>query len=443
MPVHTCNSVAPPERRLHVRQRVEAIIYLDIGADNGGMVMNLSEEGMRFQAVGPLDKQGELRLRSKLPSFQMRIDAAKQIAWLSNLKRKAGVRFLDAQSEGAVQIQEWIRSQASRRAPLEESSKQGEEVTESQGKQEAIRKPQRDKRNSLMSEFEFSEVSRQHPPEIGSGGTRHCAPIAREDPVSPQKPDLVSQPFDEHAKSHSTGHPAMQEASSRAETLQAPLAHARWEPEGGDVPIARPSDDELKGESTLDWPAPISGTTAMAIPLLPDAPLKPPEPIAPGAQSQANSIPAAVNTIVAAPAGTDLPEEGVTTLATLKEQESNPPVAPALDNPDAAASGPRIVARLILKPSDRFHPCYLAHRVEAAYPAQAQGQRIEEVVKTQQGIGTDGRVRGVKLWSGPPILVSAALEGARCWRHLPCSIVSRSRPSEMSISQCGSTNNEY
>jgi len=64
MPLHTGNSVAPLERRLHVRQRLDAIAYLDIGPDNGGIVLNLSEEGMAVQVVGFLDKKEDLSSES-------------------------------------------------------------------------------------------------------------------------------------------------------------------------------------------------------------------------------------------------------------------------------------------------------------------------------------------------------------------------------------------
>jgi TonB family protein len=109
----------------------------------------------------------------------------------------------------------------------------------------------------------------------------------------------------------------------------------------------------------------------------------------------------------------------VTVVATKKVQETIPPVAPAPENSPAPAPSPRIVAGLTLKPSDRFNPCYLSYRVEPAYPPEAQKQQIEGVVKIQQVVGTDGRVRSVKLLSGPPLLVTAALEAARYWRYLP------------------------
>jgi TonB family protein len=132
------------------------------------------------------------------------------------------------------------------------------------------------------------------------------------------------------------------------------------------------------------------------------------------AKEQENSPPAAI-----AKENSAAPGQNAAPFAATKGQESNPAVAPAPENSVAAAPSPRIVAGLVLKPSDRFNPCYLAYRVEAEYPPEAQKQRIEGVVKIQQVVGVDGKVRSVKLLSGPPLLVPAALEAARYWRYLP------------------------
>jgi TonB family protein len=126
-------------------------------------------------------------------------------------------------------------------------------------------------------------------------------------------------------------------------------------------------------------------------------------------------------------------EQILTTLAPTKVQESNPPVAPALVIPEPAAPSPRIVSGLILKPSDRFNPSYLAYRVEAAYPQDAREQRIEGVVKIQQVIGADGNVRRVRLLSGPPLLASAALEAARYWRYVPALLNGQAVETEQDV----------
>jgi TonB family protein len=113
------------------------------------------------------------------------------------------------------------------------------------------------------------------------------------------------------------------------------------------------------------------------------------------------------------------PENDGAAIASTKDRESKAQVATAVENSAAATPSQRVVAGLTLKPSDRFNPCYLAYRVEAAYPMEALEQRVEGVVKIQQVVGADGRVRSVKLLSGPAILAPAALDAARYWRYLP------------------------
>ena len=560
MPVHTGNSVAPLERRLHARQRINSIVYVDIGLDNGGIVLNLSEEGMGFQAVGPLGKQGELRIRIKLPSSQARIEVTAQIVWVSNSNRQAGVRFSDVRLEDQVQIQEWVRSQAPPAAPWEESSKQGDEGAESPPKQETDQGLRRDKRLSLVPEIAIPDLSRQKPAEVSGNGMRQQVPTDRADradPASLQKPELASQPFAEPANSPTAERPTIQEGATQAAAVQNPSAQASVEPDGGDSPFTAPSHDKSSMESTLGWPTPISRTAALALPRSQDARPDPVEFFASAVDSKTDSTPATVNAIAGIPEPTnklfvwnriaiavlfalcsvlcfaigtwvgqivtrrhslkaattqvnlsptagagingsvggsagrpepattervhsgaasghsalesrkfepskdslgappmrqstksDAPEQNVTTSATAKEQENSPPVAigqensvppgqnaatfsttkvqesnptvaPALENSAAVAPSPRIVAGLVLKPSDRFNPCFLAYRVEAVYPPEAQKQQIEGVVKIRQVVGVDGKVHSVKLLSGPPLLVAAALEAARYWRYLP------------------------
>jgi TonB family protein len=542
MPVQTENSVAPPERRLHVRQRLDDIVYLDVGAGNGGIVLNLSEKGMGFQAVGPLEKKGELHLRIKLPGSKTRIDITAHVAWISATQRQAGVRFLETQSEGSVQIQEWFRSQFPPSAPCEESSRQGEEVSVSQKKQETILELPTDERLSVTSDSDSSDLSPQKPAEVGGGETHPRFTPAREDPVISQEPESVSQPLAEPARSPIVGRSPTPEESSQAAAFQTPEAFASMEPAAGDAPIAAPSHDEPRGESTHEWTRPNSRTAAIALSLSPDTPLKPPVPIAHGVESKRNSTPATVNPIVALPAATDSmfvwnraafavffalctvlclgigtwvgqivtrrnssnaaaapvnalptaepdiigstesdagrlakvtakkvrtapasghsalenrkiapsmsspdilptpqktpsnpPEQNLTTPAPTKEQESNPPVAPVIVIPDAAASSPRIVSGLLLKPSDRFNPCYLTYRVEAAYPQEAREQRIEGAVKIQQVIGTDGSVLRVKLLSGQALLASAALEAAKYWRYVPALLNGQAVETEQDV----------
>src|SRR5579863_8696583 len=110
MTVCVDNSLPPKERRIRVRHPLGALAYLDIGADNGGIILNVSEEGLALQAAGPLDQQKEISLRIQLPRSEKPIETAARIVWLGQSNRQAGVRFLAMPAAARAQIQEWMRS---------------------------------------------------------------------------------------------------------------------------------------------------------------------------------------------------------------------------------------------------------------------------------------------------------------------------------------------
>ena len=116
------NSVLPEGRRTRIRYPVSALAYLDIGDDNGGIVLNLSEEGLGLQAVAPLQGQNEIRLRIQLPHLETRIETMAQIVWLGATNRQAGVRFLNLPAVARNQIREWIKSQPAPGLPTEDQA---------------------------------------------------------------------------------------------------------------------------------------------------------------------------------------------------------------------------------------------------------------------------------------------------------------------------------
>jgi TonB family protein len=163
-PAYTDYPAYPSERRHHIRRQLSGLAYLDIGPDNGGIALNLSEEGMAFQAVGPLDSWTSVSLRIQVPHSRMRIEIPAQIVWLSESNRQAGVRFVDVPPEGRTQIEEWLRSQNLPNAPSEGTLAQREVASDPQRKQEAIREPRKDKWLSLMAQFGVPESAGQTQP---------------------------------------------------------------------------------------------------------------------------------------------------------------------------------------------------------------------------------------------------------------------------------------
>ncbi|MGH9682749.1 MAG: TonB family protein [Candidatus Acidiferrales bacterium] len=68
---------------------------------------------------------------------------------------------------------------------------------------------------------------------------------------------------------------------------------------------------------------------------------------------------------------------------------------------------------------DRRIEGYLLYRVEPLYPPEAKERHIEGTVTMRATIGEDGKVRSLRVLSGPDLLVPAALEAAREWSFMP------------------------
>ena len=59
------------------------------------------------------------------------------------------------------------------------------------------------------------------------------------------------------------------------------------------------------------------------------------------------------------------------------------------------------------------------HRVEPVYPVLARQMRVAGVVELQGVIGTDGRIHELKVLSGHPMLVKAAVDAVSQWIYAP------------------------
>jgi protein TonB len=69
-----------------------------------------------------------------------------------------------------------------------------------------------------------------------------------------------------------------------------------------------------------------------------------------------------------------------------------------------------------------YQPPRLEYQVRPVYPQLAKTARIQGVVRLRVRIGITGRVEQVRLLSGHPFLVEAAIEAVRRWRYSPARI---------------------
>src|SRR5580704_4202565 len=97
------------DRRSHARQ-ITTLNYITLGESNGGILLNISEDGLAFTAAEPLVGEFVPRLRFQLEEKAEWIEASGRIVWLNDSKKGAGIQFLDISDADRRQIRRWIES---------------------------------------------------------------------------------------------------------------------------------------------------------------------------------------------------------------------------------------------------------------------------------------------------------------------------------------------
>jgi PilZ domain/SPOR domain len=107
--------MSTPERRHIPRTTMEKLASIHIEPNNGGIVLNVSGEGLCFHSVAAVEKNGPLRF--SLLEQNRRIAACGELAWTDEMQKVGGVRFTTLTAEAREQVQNWISKPA---APREE-----------------------------------------------------------------------------------------------------------------------------------------------------------------------------------------------------------------------------------------------------------------------------------------------------------------------------------
>jgi hypothetical protein len=105
------------ERRSFLRQPMHPLVYVTLGAENGGIIINLSEDGMAVQAAMALvhDRMPVLRFQLSKDS----IATSGRIAWKSDSGTFAGVQFVDMLEPMRDLIKCWIAAESPPKAQYE------------------------------------------------------------------------------------------------------------------------------------------------------------------------------------------------------------------------------------------------------------------------------------------------------------------------------------
>ena len=108
-----------PERRSCVRHKVHGPVFASFDGVTGGMILDLSEQGVSMQTIVPLEAERRVQMRLDLPDSEAHLETTGYIAWADALGR-AGVRFSELPAEARQRLDEWLarNEQApSRKAP--------------------------------------------------------------------------------------------------------------------------------------------------------------------------------------------------------------------------------------------------------------------------------------------------------------------------------------
>ena len=99
-----------------------------MGAENGGMIVDISEDGLGFQAVGRVEKGAELEVSFSL-SAGYRISARARIAWVGPKGNSGGTTFTRLPADSRSIIREWVTKTAEAEAAREAAAAVEAEIT--------------------------------------------------------------------------------------------------------------------------------------------------------------------------------------------------------------------------------------------------------------------------------------------------------------------------
>jgi len=97
------------DRRRHSRQ-ITSLNYIKLGETNGGILLDVSEDGLACTAAEPLVGEFIPRLRFQLAENAEWIEASGRIIWLNDSKKGAGIQFVSISDEDREQIRRWVSS---------------------------------------------------------------------------------------------------------------------------------------------------------------------------------------------------------------------------------------------------------------------------------------------------------------------------------------------
>src|SRR5579862_5901549 len=116
------------DRRQSPRTKLVEIAYIGMGPENGGLVLDVSDGGLSFHAVAPVQQSETVRFLLSLRGHS-RIEGAGEVVWTNEMRTVCGLRFTSLSSGAREHLNNWTNQSKPAAVAVEEPEETEEPET--------------------------------------------------------------------------------------------------------------------------------------------------------------------------------------------------------------------------------------------------------------------------------------------------------------------------
>jgi PilZ domain len=100
------SQVAPTDRRQSPRMKLSEIAYIGMGPENGGLILDVSDGGLSFHAVAPVQPAQRIHFQLSLRGRD-RIEGGGVVVWTNEMRTVCGLRFTSLSTGAREHLNSW------------------------------------------------------------------------------------------------------------------------------------------------------------------------------------------------------------------------------------------------------------------------------------------------------------------------------------------------
>ena len=112
------SSLSKPDRRQTPRTKLEEIAYIGMGPENGGLVLDVSDGGLSFHSVAPVQPAETIHFLLSSRGHN-RIEGSGEVVWTNEMRTVCGLRFTSLSTGAREYLNNWT-NQSRMPAPARE-----------------------------------------------------------------------------------------------------------------------------------------------------------------------------------------------------------------------------------------------------------------------------------------------------------------------------------